>query len=147
MLLLAVHTVAVSALAGLAWVVQLVVYPGFLAVGPTPGWAAFHDAHSRRMTVVVVLPWAVQGGTLGLLLLAPPPGVPYALVLLAATLGAVTVLVTALVSVPLHRRLQPYDADVARRLVRTNWWRTAAWTAGAVCAAAMLLLASAAPQA
>lgn len=28
--------------------------------------------------------------------------------------------------------VQPSDDDgAARRLVRTNWWRTAAWTAGA----------------
>ena len=140
-LLLVVHAVAVSALAGLAWVVQLVVYPGFLVVGPTDAWPAFHDLHSRRMTVAVVGPWALQGGTLGLLLLAPPDGVPYALVLLAAALGLATVVVTAAVSVPLHRRLQPYDPATARRLLRTNWLRTAAWTGGAVCAAGMLLIA------
>ena len=143
MLLLTVHAVAVSALAGLAWVVQLVVYPAFLTVGPTSVWAEFHRAHSRAMTLVVVAPWAVQGVTLALLLVAPPDGVPYGLVLLAAALGLVTVGVTAAVSVPLHNRLQPYGEQAARRLLRTNWWRTAAWTGGAFCAAAMLLLAAA----
>ena len=90
-LLLTVHAVAVSALAGLAWVVQLVVYPAFLLVGPTPAWRAFHDAHSRAMALAVVLPWAAQGVTLGLLLLARPAGVPLALVLVASALGLVTV--------------------------------------------------------
>jgi len=139
LLLLAVHAVAVSALAGLAWVVQLVVYPAFLVVGPTPQWRAFHDAHSRAMAVVVVLPWAVQGATLGLLLLDRPAGVPLWLVLVASALGLVTVGVTVVESVPLHTRLATYDEALARRLLRTHGLRTAAWTGGALCAAAMLV--------
>lgn len=142
MTLLVVHLVAVSYLTGLVWVVQLVVYPGFATVGPTPAWPAFHDAHSRGMVLAVVLPWATQGVTLGLLLLARPDGVPGALVLLAAALGLVTVAVTVTSSVPLHGRLQPYDPVLARRLLATNWLRTAAWTGGALCAAAMLLSVS-----
>ena len=142
MALLLAHAAATCVLAGLVWVVQLVVYPAFLTVGPTPVWPQFRRAHSRAMTLVVVAPWAVQGVTLALLLVAPPAGVPYGLVLLAAALGLVTVGVTAAVSVPLHNRLQPYDEQAARRLLRTNWWRTAAWTGSALCAAAMLLAAS-----
>lgn len=141
-LLLTVHAVAVGALAGLAWVVQLVVYPGFLLVGPTPAWRAFHDAHARAMARAVVVPWAVQGATLGLLLLDRPVGVPLPLVLAAAALGLVTVAVTVVESVPLHTRLATYDEGLARRLLRTHGLRTAAWTGGAVCAAAMLLTAT-----
>ena len=142
MVLLVVHVLAVGYLTGLVWVVQLVVYPGFRAVGPTPAWPAFHDAHGRAMAAAVAVPWAVQGLTTGLLLLDPPAGVPYPLVLLAAALALVTVTVTLGSSVPLHGRLQPYDPALADRLVATNWLRTAAWTAGAACAAAMLLLAT-----
>lgn len=142
MLLLVVHCVAVSALAGLVWVVQLVVYPAFLRVGPTDAWAGFHEAHSRGMAAAVVLPWAVQGVTLAWLLLDRPAGVPLWLVLVAAVLGLTTVVVTAAVSVPLHGRLSPYDERAAVRLLRTNWLRTAAWTLGALSAAAMLLFAT-----
>jgi hypothetical protein len=140
-LLLVVHLTAVAALTGLVWVVQLVVYPGFRTVGPTDAWPRFHDAHGRAIAAVVVVPWAVQGGTLGVLLLRRPAGVPLPLVLLAAALGLATVAVTVLSSVPLHSRLQPYDRARADRLLATNWLRTAAWTAGTVCAAAMVLLA------
>lgn len=142
MALLVVHLVAVSYLTGLVWVVQLVVYPGFRVVGPTPAWQVFHDAHGRALAAVVVLPWAAQGATLAVLLVARPDGVPLPLVLIAAALGLATVAVTVLSSVPLHSRLQPYDDRLARRLVATNWLRTAAWTAATACAAAMLLLAS-----
>ena len=137
--LLVVHLAAVGYLTGLVWVVQLVVYPGFRAVGETPAWPAFHDAHSRAMVLAVTVPWAVQGGTLAVLLVHRPAGVPLALVLLAAALGLATVAVTVASSVPLHGRLQPYDPALADRLVATNWLRTAAWTGGLVCAAAMLL--------
>jgi hypothetical protein len=140
-LLLVVHLCAVAYLTGLVWVVQLVVYPGFRAVGRTAAWPAFHDAHSRAMGVAVAPAWAVQGVTLAVLLLHPPAAVPYALVLVAAALGLVTVAVTLASSVPLHGRLQPYDPDLADRLISTNRLRTAAWTGGLLCAAAMVLLA------
>jgi hypothetical protein len=139
--LLVVHLAAVGYLTGLVWVVQLVVYPGFRLVGACPGWPAFHDAHSRAMGLAVGPPWAVQGATLAVLLLRRPDGVPLWLVLLAALLGLATVAVTLVWSVPLHGRLQPYDDAAARRLLATNWLRTAAWSAGLACAAAMLLLA------
>ena len=136
MLLLYAHAAAVCALAGLIWVVQLVLYPGFLLVGGCPDWPAFHAAHSRRMAGVVVLPWAVQGVTLAALLLTRP--VPLWLLALAALCALATVLLTVAVSVPLHSRLSAYDVDVARALIRTNWWRTAAWTGAAACGVAML---------
>ena len=52
--------------------------------------------------------------------------------------AGVTWLSTALVQVPLHRRLAAGDDPATlRSLVRTNWVRTAAWTAHAAIALAM----------
>ena len=133
-LLLQVHLVATAVLAGMVWVVQLVVYPAFRTAGPTAAWPAYHRRHTSAMATVIALPWAVQGLTVALLLLRRPGP----LVLLTAVLAAVTVLVTVAVSVPLHGRLaEAYDDDLARRLIGTNWWRTAAWTAGTCCAAVL----------
>lgn len=141
--LLLVHAAATCALAGLVWVVQLVVYPAFLTVGPTSSWAAYHQAHGRAMALVVVVPWAVQGLTCALLLLRRPDGVPLPLVLLAGALGLVTVVVTVAVSVPLHTRLAAgYDPALAQRLISTNWLRTGAWTAAAGVALLMAHLGS-----
>lgn len=136
MALLLVHLVATAALAGLVWVVQLVVYPSFRLVGPTAAWPAVHAAHGRAISVVVGVPWAVQGVTLAALLLRDGPT---PLLLLTGVLALTTVVVTVAVSVPLHSRLgRAYDDAAARRLVRTNWWRTAAWTAGTACAAVLV---------
>lgn len=137
--LLRAHVVSVCFLAGLVWVVQLLVYPGFAAVGAnlaTPGWRDVHDRHTRTMGRLVTGPWAVQGLTCAWLLLAAP--VPWPLAIAAGVCGAVTVAVTVLVSVPCHTRLsQGYDAVVLDRLVRTNWYRTTAWSLGALAAIAM----------
>jgi hypothetical protein len=134
-LLLLVHAGATAYLAGLAWTVQLVVYPGFREVGPTPAWPAFHAAHVRRTTLAVGPVWAVQGACVAaLLVLSPGP-----LVLLTAALAVVPVVSSAAVQVPLHRRLGAgWDAPAADRLVRSTAVRTAAWTAGAGCALALL---------
>lgn len=142
MLILLAHAAATCALAGLVWVVQLVVYPAFLLVGPTSGWADHHRAHGTAITCVVLLPWAVQGLTCALLLVRRPAGVPPVLALLAGALGLTTVLLTVAVQVPLHTRLGAgYDDAVARRLLSTNRLRVAAWTAAAAVALVMLALA------
>lgn len=140
MALLLVHAVATAVLAGVVWTVQLVVYPSFLRSGPTPAWPAVHAAHTRAITAVVGLPWAVQGGTLAALLLRDGPD---PLLLLTGALALATVVVTVAVSVPLHERLgRAYDEAAARRLVRTNWLRTGAWSGGAVCAALLVARAT-----
>jgi hypothetical protein len=55
---------------------------------------------------------------------------PSALPLLGLALVAVVWTSTALLQVPAHRKLAAgYHAGAHRRLVRTNWVRTAAWTA------------------
>lgn len=137
-LLLSAHAAAVWYCTGLVWVVQVVVYPGFAAVGRTPGWREVHDRHTRTMGWIICGPWAVQGVTCAWLLLDRPPSVPLGLALVAAGCGAATVAVTVLVSVPCHRRLsRDYDPAVLDRLVRTNWYRTAAWSLGGLAALAM----------
>ena len=137
MALLLVHLVATATLAGLVWVVQLVVYPSFLLVGGGPAWPAVHAAHTRAVALLVALPWAVQGAGLAALLVRDGPS---ALLLATGVLALTTVAVTVLVFVPLHSRLgRAWDEGAARRLVRTNWIRTGAWTGGTLCAALLVL--------
>ncbi len=140
MVLLLVHLTATAVLTGLVWIVQLVVYPSFRLVGGGPSWPAFHAAHSRAVSLAVGPPWAVQGVTVAALLVRD--GVS-PLRALTGALALSTVVVTVVVSVPLHARLgEAYDDALARRLVATNWLRTAAWTAGTVAAAALVLQAA-----
>jgi hypothetical protein len=128
--LLLVHAGSTCFLAGLAWVVQLVVYPAFLEAGPTTAWGSYHAAHSRRMVQVVTLPWAVQGVSLAALLLSHHGDVVLLLALSFCALA--TVLLTVAGAVPIHQQLAAFDEEKVRRLLRINGARTAAWTVGAV---------------
>ena len=140
-LLVVGHLTSTSVLAGIIWTVQVVHYPLMTLVGEER-FVAYEAAHSPRMAAVVMLPWTLQGMTTLGLLLARPPGVPTALVVTAAVLAATPVVVTVGASVPAHVRLGTgFDSATHRRLVRTNWIRTAAWTAHVPVAVAILLRA------
>lgn len=139
---LVVHLVAVAVLAGIGWVVQLVVYPGFALVGRA-GWAAYHARHVRAITRVVLVPWAAQGVSTVALLFAPPAGHAVAALGLGV-LAFATVLLTAWAAVPAHRGVGGSDwgtADWAgslTRLLRVNLARALAWTASTGTAAALV---------
>ncbi|MDT7581529.1 MAG: hypothetical protein QOK35_2793 [Pseudonocardiales bacterium] len=134
---LVVHLVAVAALAGVGWVVQLVVYPAFALVA-VPGWARYHERHMRAITRVVALPWLVQAVSTAALLVAPGAGGRGAAVALAG-LALVTVAATVGAAVPAHGRLAapPAPADLTV-LLRANLARTLAWTGSTVLAAVLL---------
>ena len=129
------HLAATAYLCGVGWLVQLALYPAFATVGPTTAWHDHHRAHSRALTVVVALPWAVQGVALAVLLLtAPGP-----LVLLAAALGLVPVVVTITWSLPCHAVLgQGYDDQALASLLSSNRVRVLLWTGGVLAGAAHL---------
>jgi hypothetical protein len=130
-------------LVGMIWTIQVVHYPLFAEVGDG-AFVAYEAAHTRRMGRLLAVPWGVQGVASAVLLLRVPDGVPVAAVWVAAVLVAVPVLVTIVSSVPAHRVLgDGFDRDAHARLVRTNWLRTAAWSAHGVLALWMLVAAGA----
>jgi hypothetical protein len=140
-LLVTAHLASTLVLVGIIWTVQVVHYPLMARVGEDR-FIAYEAAHAPRMAAVVVLPWTVQGVTTAMLLLARPTGVPAALVAAAAVAAAVPVLVTVVASVPAHARLAGgFDPDVHRRLVATNWIRTASWTAHGAIAVGIAVMA------
>jgi hypothetical protein len=71
----------------------------------------------------------LEGVTAALLCWRFAGELPWPALLLSLGLVLVTWLITALVSMPLHTRLaQRFDESDHRRLVRTNWGRTLAWS-------------------
>lgn len=132
------HAAATLALVGLIWTVQVVHYPLMAHVGAA-GYRAFQAAHERRITVVVGPLMLVEAASAALLALAPPAGASRVLAWLGLGLVLVVWALTQWVSVPCHARLRAgFDAAAHRRLVRTNWLRTAAWTARGALALALL---------
>ncbi|MEZ5098958.1 MAG: hypothetical protein R3C15_03975 [Thermoleophilia bacterium] len=127
--LLLAHAAATLGMTGVIWFVQVVHYPLFARVGEA-GFAAYEEAHRRLTTLVVAPTMLVEAGTGVALLAARPDGVSAGPAWAGLVLLVVAWLSTVLVQVPCHDRLQRgFDPGVARRLVRTNWLRTAAWTA------------------
>lgn len=113
---------------GVIWFVQVVHYPLFAAAGQET-FAAYERRHTALTTWIVGPPMLVEAGTAGLLLWFRPLGVELSQVIAGIALLAVCWLSTALLQVPCHERLsQGFDAIVHRRLVRTNWLRTVAWS-------------------
>lgn len=122
---------------GLIWFVQVVHYPLF-RFGDRQRFREFAASHQARTTVVVAPLMLVEAAT-ALLLLSPLVDAPLAPALVGAVLLAIIWLSTALLQVPMHRRLlDGYSAHVARRLVGSNWVRTLAWTARAYIALSLL---------
>lgn len=136
--ILVANCIATAIMVGVIWFVQCVHYPLLATV------AADHSVdvtirvakqHQRRTGQVLALPMAIEGfSTLGLLI-SRPEAVSFTLPWFGAVLLAVALGSTVLLSVPLHAKLATNPtADIARRLVVTNWPRTIAWSArGAIC--------------
>jgi len=123
---------------GVILVVQLVHYPLFHYVDPA-SYEAFQAEHMRRITWIVAPLMTAEFGAAILIVWAPPLGVPAWQAWTGLGLVLCIWATTGLVQVPVHRRLTDgFDAAAHRRLVRTNWLRTGAWTLRAVLALWML---------
>jgi len=127
------HFAVSLALAVVLWSVQLVIYPAFTFIDPNH-FERWHYRYTGAITWIVAPLMLTQfSGVAGRLILLGRPNVIW-WVELSCTLIAWTV--TFLVSVPLHNRLQRERNEATMNsLVRTNWWRTAAWTLTAICSA------------
>lgn len=136
------HAAVTLYLVGLIWTIQVVHYPLFLAVGQAQ-FAAYERAHCRRIGAIVMVPMLLEAALVGLVWLRAPAAHALAADVGLAGLAAVW-LSTFLLQVPCHHRLERgYDEAAIRRLVATNWLRTAAWTLRGGCALAMVLPAAA----
>ncbi len=132
--LLLVHCASTLFMLGVIWFVQIVHYPLFQHVGDS-GFVGYERQHTRRTGWVVALPMVAELASA--VVLAWRMGGVLAWGGLSV-LGLIWVS-TGFWQVPAHRRLEGgFDVATHRRLVRTNWVRTVAWSARAVLALALL---------
>jgi hypothetical protein len=126
--LLLLHLTATLFMAGVIWFVQVVHYPLLARVGPgdAPG---YERTHTRLTAWVVGPPMLAELATGILLLWVRPAGVTVWTAGAGVALLGVIWLSTQFVQVPCHERLsRAFDPAVHRRLVASNWVRTAAWS-------------------
>ena len=128
--LLPVHYAVTWALVGLIWTIQMVHYPLFAQVGPEH-FVAYHRRHTREITLVVGPLMLAELVTAALLVLE---GNRDPWLLASLPLLALIWISTGFVQIPLHNTLaNGFDAKAHHRLVTSNWWRTAAWSARGIC--------------
>lgn len=136
-MLLVVHAAATWVMAGMIWTIQSVHYPLFRLVG-ADGFVAYEAEHTARMGRLLVVPALAEVVTAAALVFSDD--VPLGISLGSGALLALVWLTTLGVQVPIHTRLSArVDSTEIDRLVRTNWFRTMAWSVRAVIAAALLV--------
>lgn len=134
--LLLVHAFATVSLVGLIWTIQLVHYPLFLRI-PTVAFASYESEHMRRITWLVG-PLMLAEALTGVLVLVRDPQS------LLPQIGIALLLViwvsTATIQGPLHGRMarDGFSESRIRWLIRSNWVRTAAWSARGILALLLL---------
>jgi hypothetical protein len=141
--ILLANLVATAVMAGVIWYVQLVHYP-LMAGWPHDAFGAWEALHRERTGWIVVPVMLMEGATATLLLTRRPEGVPTWLAWAAAAALAGVWASTFLLQVPCHELLaRGWDEAVHRRLVDTNWLRTALWTGRLALVVAMAVAAGA----
>lgn len=126
---------------GFTWTIQVLTYPMMKAV-PADGFVAFELTHRNRVTAVlaVLAPTEIVAAA-GVAMFVDD--VPSWLSVGAGALLFAIWLSTLLFYAPLHMRLSTgFDPVLHRRLVRSNWVRTIAWTVRGAAAIVMIAVAT-----
>lgn len=128
-LLLLVQITSTLAMVGLIWFVQVVHYPLFSAVGRS-NFGHYERSHQRRTTIVVAPLMLAEALTATTMIWCRPDGISQSLALFGVALVATLWISTFFWQVPAHEQLmRSFDTNAHRRLVLSNWFRTAVWTA------------------
>ncbi len=138
---LAIQTLASTVMMGVIWTMQLVHYPLFALVA-SDAFTAYERAHMSRITLIVAPMMFLELITAIWLVVRPPAHIPTWLPWLGLALVVLLWLSTATLQGPAHYRLAAeYSDERVRFLVNSNWIRTILWTARAILAIIMLILA------
>jgi hypothetical protein len=129
---LSLYNLAVSwALLSLIWLVQTIIYPG-LANIRAADFVGYHRWYVKRISAVVT-PLMIGEALIAVAWLQRDNFSSLSSV--SAFLVAVVWISTFILQVPIHHHLKAgKDLPAIRRLVATNWIRTAAWSTKAVIA-------------
>jgi len=127
-LLFLMHLASTLFMVGLIWFVQVVHYPLFAQTG-TSAFTQYEQTHTRLTARVVAPIMLVEVGSGLLLLWFRPSPISNLQCVTGLILLGVIWLSTLFIQIPCHDELSKcFDPVVHRRLVSTNWLRTAVWS-------------------
>lgn len=113
---------------GVIWFVQIVHYRVFNFVEEKifPEFSLFH---SSSTTYVVLVPMIIELLTSFMLIYLSPGNIPYSILLGGFFIVVLIWIITFLLLVPLHNKLNNRkDTYQISKLTRFNWFRTILWT-------------------
>lgn len=143
-LILLPHAASTWVMVGVIWFCQLVHYPLMdrVRTEPADAFPAFEKAHQRGTTLIVGPAMLVELVTAAWLVITVSGDAATWLAWAGLALVGVNWVSTAALQMPFHKRLEAgFDPAVHRRLVKSNWLRTAAWSLRGLIAAALLAVA------
>lgn len=107
------------------WLVQLVIYPGFLRLKDDQ-LTAWHRVYTFRVSFIIMPLMLAQLGLAGWAAFGDPSVLNLGILVAVLACWALTFLV----SVPLHNKLSrgSLSLPVREQLIRTNWPRTLLWS-------------------
>ncbi|WP_119271990.1 hypothetical protein [Taklimakanibacter deserti] len=123
---------------GQIWLVQIVIYPLFAEVGAAD-YIRYHRSYTRRIPLPVILP-GFASFLLPALLAVYGPAVPLWMSAANIMAGLAGLLVTVLLEIPRHARLEKGGRNdaIISELIRYNWPRTVSISLQAVVTFLML---------
>lgn len=128
-IVLLLQGLASTYLMGVIWFVQVVHYPLLTSVGRAE-FPAYEQRHQQLVSYVVAPPMLIEVLTAGLLVWCQPATLPVWSTWVGVGLVAMLWWSTFFVQVPRHQELaKEFQEHTQRRLVATNWLRTAGWSA------------------
>ena len=134
------QAIATFGMFGVIWLVQLATYPLQVHV-PAEGFVDYQAGHMYRISFVVGPLMLVEAGTAAWLLFLPLSACAMTLAWVGMGLVFLIWLSTLFLQIPSHWKLERGRDDQAIRwLVKTNWVRTAGWTARTVVVAWLLVV-------
>jgi hypothetical protein len=141
-LFLLLCTVVIFYVLGEIWFVQIVVYPLFGKVGEDE-YVAYHKSYSSRIPLPVILPGFASFLLPIALVFLRPESVPLWMALANVACGLIGLLVTVVLEIPHHARLEKGGKQeaVIRELILYNWPRTLSITGSALLTVMMLAAA------
>ncbi|MEC7407404.1 MAG: hypothetical protein VYB72_01215 [Planctomycetota bacterium] len=123
------NLIATWYMVGLIWMVQIVHYNLFDRVGDE-AFAHYESEHNRLITPIVGIPMLIEIATAAALIWMTPSYLPRSVAWIGLGLVGVIWLSTVALQIPAHQRLlEGFDLVTYKKLVNSNWIRTAAWSA------------------